>query len=81
MTFIEKVAEDFVQTVLKDYPVMLYQLHEVLSKYISDNEEIEQKLDENSLELSEYLKSPNGKQMDVKINQEVLSKANVLLNK
>jgi hypothetical protein len=33
------------------------------------------------LELQEYLKSPNGKEMDATINEEVLSKANVLLNK
>ncbi len=76
MTLIEKV-EDFIQTVLKDRPVMLHQLHQEISEYITDNKEIERKLYENALELDDYLRSPNGNEMDAIINQEVMSKANV----
>jgi hypothetical protein len=36
-TLIEKVAEDFIQTVVKDRPVFLYELDKELSRYISDN--------------------------------------------
>ncbi|HEY6885218.1 MAG TPA: hypothetical protein VI278_14380 [Nitrososphaeraceae archaeon] len=67
---IEKVAEDFVQTILKDHPVMLYELDRELSEYITNNEQIDKKLKDKSLELREYHSSSQGYQMDARINQE-----------
>ena len=81
MTLIEEVAEGFVHTVLKDHPIMLYQLDDELSEFISNNKEIERKLYANSSELREYLKSPRGQQISAEINQEVISQADVLLKK
>ena len=75
---IEKVAEDFVQTTLKDHPVMLYELDTAISEYITNNEQIDKKLKDNSLELREYLSSAQGYQMDARINQEIISESEML---
>jgi hypothetical protein len=68
---IEKVAEDFVQTILEDHPVMLYELDRELSEYITNNEQIDKK----SLELREYRSSSQGYQMSARINQEIMSES------
>ena len=49
-----------------------------LQQPLYNNEQIAKKLKDNSLELREYLSSPQGYQMDARINQEIISESEML---
>jgi hypothetical protein len=69
VTMLEKIADNFVNTVLKNHPIMAYELHSALEDYAANVEEFRRNGRREEI-LLEYLKN---KTNDDEINDELIN--------
>jgi hypothetical protein len=70
-TRLEKIADDFIETYLRDHPVMIYTLDTELKEYIQNIEELKNIISVNEI-LREYSKSEKKKTIDEEIINELI---------
>jgi hypothetical protein len=71
-TRLEKIADDFIETYLRDHPVMIYSLDTELEEYIENIQELKNSITANEIR-QEYSKSKKKKTIDEEINNELIN--------